>query len=321
MDNKKVEPLLVENKDRFVIFPIKHNDIWKAYNDMFQLFWNVDEVDLVDDINDWENKLNDDEKYFIKNVLAFFAASDGIVNENLAENFLSEVQYPEAKFFYGFQIMMENVHSHMYSLLIDTYIKDEKEKTKLFQALDTNPAVQKKGGWALKWIESDNFVERLIAFAVVEGVFFSGSFCSIYWLKKRGLMKGLGVANEFISRDESLHTDFAVLLYNNHIVNKLSEERIKEIVLEAYEIEKEFITQSLPVSLIGMNSDLMIQYIEYVVDNLLVSLKQPKVFNSKNPFDFMESISMKSVGNFFEKRMTEYKLASKLESTDDEDDF
>lgn len=315
------EPILVENKNRFVIFPLKYMDIWKAYKDAFQLFWTPDEIDLVSDIEDWKTKLNDDERFFIKNILAFFAASDGIVNENLAENFLKEIQFPEAKFFYGFQVMIENVHSETYSLLIDTYIDNEQEKNYLFNALENNPAVKKKGDWALKWINSENFVERLIAFSVVEGVFFSGSFCSIYWLKNRGLMKGLGVANEFISRDESIHTDFAVLLYNNYITNKLSNERIMEIMLEAYEIEKEFITESIPVSLIGMNKDLMIQYIEYVVDNLLVSLNQPRYFNSKNPFTFMESIALKSVGNFFEKRMTEYQLATNKNEYEDSDDF
>jgi ribonucleoside-diphosphate reductase beta chain len=254
---------------------------------------------------DWE-KLNEGEKHFVKHVLAFFAASDGIVNENLAENFVSEVQYTEAKFFYGFQIMMENIHSETYSLLIDTYIKDKAEQNHLFNAIDTVPAVQKKAEWALKWIGSESFVERLIAFAAVEGIFFSGSFCSIFWLKKRGLMPGLSFSNELISRDEGLHTDFAVHLYNNHIENKLSKERLIEIIGSALEIEKEFISESLPVSLIGMNSDLMKQYLEYVSDRLLVDLGVGKIYNSENPFDFMKNIAMENKTNFFEKRVSEY---------------
>jgi len=301
-----MEKLLTDNPNRFVIFPIQHHDIWEYYKKAEASFWTAEEIDLSQDLNHWENKLNDNERYFIKQILAFFAASDGIVNENLAENFLSEVQYPEAKFFYGFQIAIENIHSETYSLLIDTYIKDSKEKDFLFNALENIDAIKKKGEWALKWIESDNFVERLIAFAVVEGIFFSGAFCSIFWLKKRGLMPGLSFSNELISRDEGLHTDFACLLYNNHIENKLSKERILEIVLDAVEIEKEFITNSLPVSLIGMNSDLMKQYIEYVTDRLLINLGQDTYFNSKNPFDFMANIAMTNKTNFFEKRVAEY---------------
>lgn len=304
MSNK--EKLLIENPNRFVIFPIQHHDIWEYYKKAEASFWTAEEIDLSQDIIHWDEKLTENERYFIKNILAFFAASDGIVNENLAENFLSEVQYPEAKFFYGFQVAIENIHSETYSLLIDTYIKDKNEKDFLFNALDNIESIKKKGQWALKWIESNNFVERLIAFAVVEGIFFSGAFCSIFWLKKRGLMPGLSFSNELISRDEGLHTDFACLLYNNHIENKLSSERILEIVLEAVEIEKTFITDSLPVSLIGMNADLMKQYIEYVTDRLLINLGQKEYFNSKNPFDFMANIAMTNKTNFFEKRVAEY---------------
>ena len=254
---------------------------------------------------DWD-KLNPGEQHFVKHVLAFFAASDGIVNENLAENFVSEVQYTEAKFFYGFQIMMENIHSETYSLLIDTYIKDKEEQNHLFNAIDTVPAVQKKASWALKWIGSESFVERLVAFAAVEGIFFSGSFCSIFWLKKRGLMPGLSFSNELISRDEGMHTDFAVHLYNNHIEHKLSKERIIEIIDSALQIEKEFITEALPVSLIGMNSELMKQYLEYVSDRLFIDFGVGKVYNSENPFDFMKNIAMENKTNFFEKRVSEY---------------
>lgn len=253
----QIEPILQENKDRFVIFPIKHHDIWDYYKKMEASFWTAEEIDLHQDFSDWTNKLNSDERYFIKHILAFFAASDGIVNENLAENFVNEVQYSEAKFFYGFQIMMENIHSETYSLLIDTYVKDETEKNKLFKAIDYFPAIQKKAQWALKWIESDSFAERLIAFAAVEGIFFSGAFCSIFWLKKRGLMPGLTFSNELISRDEGLHCDFAVHLHNNHLINKVPKERIREIITDALNIEREFITGSLPASLIGMNSKLM----------------------------------------------------------------
>jgi ribonucleoside-diphosphate reductase beta chain len=300
-----MEKILQENKGRFVLFPIQHHDIWDFYKKSEQVFWTAEEIDLSQDLSDWE-KLNEGEKHFVKHVLAFFAASDGIVNENLAENFVSEVQYTEAKFFYGFQIMMENIHSETYSLLIDTYIKDKQEQNHLFNAIDTVPAVQKKAEWALKWIGSDSFVERLIAFAAVEGIFFSGSFCSIFWLKKRGLMPGLSFSNELISRDEGLHTDFAVHLYRNHIENKLTKERIIEIIGSALEIEKEFITEALPVSLIGMNSDLMKQYLEYVSDRLLVDLGVGKVYNSENPFDFMQNIAMPNKTNFFEKRVADY---------------
>ena len=300
-----MEKILEENKNRFVLFPLEHHYIWDFYKKAQQVFWTAEEIDLQQDLNDWE-KLNEGEKHFVKHVLAFFAASDGIVNENLAENFVAEVQYTEAKFFYGFQIMMENIHSETYSLLIDTYIKDKEEQNHLFNAIDTVPAVQKKAEWALKWIGSDSFVERLIAFAAVEGIFFSGSFCSIFWLKKRGLMPGLSFSNELISRDEGLHTDFAVHLYNNHIENKLSKERLLEIIDSALTIEKEFITEALPVSLIGMNSNLMKQYLEYVSDRLLVDLGVGKVYNAENPFDFMTNIALQNKTNFFEKRVADY---------------
>jgi ribonucleoside-diphosphate reductase beta chain len=258
---------------------------------------------------DWKNKLSEDERYFIKHILAFFAASDGIVNENLAENFVNEVQYSEAKFFYGFQIMMENVHSETYSLLIDTYVKDEQEKDKLFNAIETFPAIKKKAEWALKWIESDSFAERLIAFAAVEGIFFSGAFCSIFWLKKRGLLPGLTFSNELISRDEGMHCDYAVHLHNHHIVSKVPKERIREIIVDALNIEREFITESLPVSLIGMNAKLMTQYLEFVTDRLLGEFHCENEYNSTNPFDFMEMISLEGKTNFFEKRVSEYQKA------------
>ena len=312
------EPILQENPDRFVLFPIEHHDIWQMYKQQQACIWTAEEIDLAQDLNDWRNRLSDDEKYFIKNVLAFFAASDGIVNENLAENFLSEVQYTEAKFFYSFQIMMENIHSETYSLLIDTYIQDPEEKNTLLHAIDTIPAVKKKEDWALKWIDSPHFQEILIAFAAVEGIFFSGSFCSIFWLKKRGLMPGLSFSNELISRDEGMHCDFAVLLHNNHLANKVSVERITEIISSALEIEKEFITESLPVRLIGMNSDLMIQYLEFVADTLLVSLECPKLYGSENPFDFMINIALQGKANFFEKRVSEYQKAGVLNSSGNE---
>lgn len=304
-----IEPILINNPNRFVLFPIEHQDIWDLYETQLSAMWTTQEVDLSKDISHWENKLTNNERFFIKNILAFFAASDGIVNENLAINFLNEVQYTEAKFFYGFQIMMENIHSQMYSLLIDTYIKDSKERQECFNAIEYMPPVKKKAEWALRWIESESFVERLIAFVAVEGIFFSGSFCSIFYLKSRGLMPGLCDSNTFISRDEAMHADFAIHLLNNHIVDKPSKERIKEIFLSALEIEKEFITESLPVSLIGMNSNLMKQYLEFVVDGLLQQLECDKVFNSKNPFEFMNQIALKTKANFFEGRSTEYKSA------------
>lgn len=306
-----MEPILTENKNRFVLFPIEHNDIWSFYKKAEASFWTAEEIDLSQDLTDW-GQLNDDERHFIKHVLAFFAASDGIVNENLAENFLSEVQYTEAKFFYGFQVAIENIHSETYSLLIDTYIKDSKEKRTLFNAIDTLDCVKKKAEWALRWIDKGSFAERLVAFAAVEGIFFSGSFCSIFWLKKRGLMPGLCFSNELISRDEGLHCDFACLLYSNHLVNKLDKAQVEEIIRDAVAIEKEFVTEALPVKLIGMNSDLMSQYIEFVADRLLMELGNEKIYNVTCPFDFMEMISIQGKSNFFERRVGEYQKANVL---------
>lgn len=315
------EPILVENKDRFVLFPIKHNDIWEMYKKEEASFWTAEEIDLASDLNDWDNKLNDNERHFIKHVLAFFAASDGIVNENLAINFLNEVQYPEARCFYGFQIMMENIHSETYSLLIDTYIKDASEKDKLFHAIDTVPCVGKKAEWALRWITNGSFAERLVAFAAVEGIFFSGSFCSIFWLKKRGLMPGLSFSNELISRDEGLHCDFACLLYTKHLKNQLPKEQVTEIITNAVTIEKEFVSDAIPVKLIGMNADLMCQYIEFVADRLLVALGCNKFYNASNPFDFMEMISLQGKTNFFEKRVAEYQKAGVMSKNEDNNVF
>ena len=310
-----VEPILEENPNRFVLFPIQHDDIWAWYKKSEASFWTAEEIDLSQDLDDWA-KLNDDERHFIKHVLAFFAASDGIVNENLAENFVSEVQYTEAKFFYGFQIMMENIHSETYSLLIDTYIKDKTEKDYLFNALDNMDCVKKKADWALRWIDNGSFQERLIAFAAVEGIFFSGSFCSIYWLKKRGLMPGLTFSNELISRDEGMHCDFACLLYNDHVINKLPIETVRGIILDAVEIEKEFVSDSLPVKLIGMNSEMMCTYIEFVADRLLVTLGAGKSFNVENPFPWMDMISLQGKTNFFEKRVGDYQKAGVMTSRD-----
>jgi ribonucleoside-diphosphate reductase beta chain len=304
-----IEPLLVENPNRFVLFPIEHDDIWSFYKKSEASFWTAEEIDLQQDISDWDHRLNDDERHFIKHVLAFFAASDGIVNENLAENMVREVQYTEAKFFYGFQIMMENIHSETYSLLIDTYIKDPKEKDYLLKAIEHIACVKKKADWALRWIKDGNFQERLIAFAAVEGIFFSGSFCSIFWLKKRGLMPGLTFSNELISRDEGMHCDFACLLYTKHIVNKLPKETVTKIIADAVEIEKEFVTDALPVNLIGMNADLMCQYIEFVSDRLLVSLGCDKIYKVENPFPWMDMISLQGKTNFFEKRVGDYQKA------------
>lgn len=300
-----MEVLLEENKDRFVLLPIKYPAIWEMYKKHEQSFWTAEEIDLHPDLKDW-GRLNDDERHFIKHVLAFFAASDGIVNENLAVNFMKEVQLPEARCFYGFQIMMENIHSETYSLLIDTYISNPEEKDKLLHAIDTVPCVQRKAEWALRWINNGSFAERLVAFAAVEGIFFSGSFCSIFWLKKRGLMPGLSFSNELISRDEGLHCDFACLLYGM-LNKKLSQEKIYSIIKDAVACEHEFVTDALPVSLIGMNAKLMCQYIEFVADRLLMSLGYPKIYNSLNPFDFMEMISLQGKTNFFEKRVSEYK--------------
>jgi ribonucleoside-diphosphate reductase beta chain len=374
------EPLLKSNPSRFSLLPIHCQDIWKMYKTAEASFWTAEEIDLNQDLVDWREKLNDNERYFIKNVLAFFNNSDGIVNENLALNFLNQVQFPEARCFYGFQLMMENIHSETYSLLIDTYINDDEEKKHLFNAIETVPSVKKKAEWAFRWIDNGTFIERLIAFAAIEGIFFSGSFCSIFWLKKRGLMPGLCFSNELISRDEGLHCDFACMLYNNYIQNKLpvetiqaiikdaveiekefitaslpvrligmangerffgssrwfvmftdgwhlfgyfynnyiqnklSVETVSSIIEEAVEIEKEFITASLPVRLIGMNSELMSQYIEYVADRLLTTLGCPKIWNSKNPFDFMTNIAMEVKGNFFEGRIGSYQKAGVMKT-------
>jgi ribonucleoside-diphosphate reductase beta chain len=304
------EHILTENPNRFVMFPLKYHDIWQMYKTAEMSFWTAEEIDLAQDLTDWNDRLNDNERFYIKNILAFFAASDGIVNENLAENFLKEVQYPEAKSFYGFQIAIENIHSETYSLLIDTYIKDSTDRDYLFNAIDNIDSVKKKADWALKWVGSESFAERIIAFAAVEGIFFSGSFCSIFWLKKRGLMPGLTFSNELISRDEGLHCQFACLLHNKYITNKVSVERITEIITSAVDIEREFITESLPVSLIGMNNKLMQQYIEYIADYWLMELGCPKYYKSENPFDFMEMISLQNKQNFFEKRVSEYQKTS-----------
>uniref|UniRef100_A0A6C0CXZ1 Uncharacterized protein n=1 Tax=viral metagenome TaxID=1070528 RepID=A0A6C0CXZ1_9ZZZZ len=302
------EPILSPEENRYVLFPIQHSDIWDMYKKAMANFWTPEEIDLSKDLKDY-NSLTEDEKYFIENVLAFFAASDGIVNENLLEKFSNEVQYLEAKCFYGFQIAIENIHSETYSLLIDTYIKNDniKKKEKLINAIHTIPSIKKKADWALKWInDKRSFGERCIAFAAVEGIFFSGAFCCIFWLKKRGLMPGLCQSNELISRDEGMHTEFAVLLYNKHLKNKPCDDIVKDIIMDAVKIEKEFITESLPCSLIGMNSNLMSQYIEYVADRLLQMLNIDKVYNSSNPFDFMNLISIQGKTNFFEKRVGEY---------------
>lgn len=310
------EPLLKDNPSRFVIFPIQFDDIFAMYKKAVASFWTVEEVDLSKDINDWD-KLKDDERHFISHVLAFFAASDGIVNENLVERFCQEVQVSEARCFYGFQIAMENIHSEMYSLLINTFIRDSEEQTRLFNAIETIPCIKKKADWALRYIshETATYAERIIAFAAVEGIFFSGSFASIFWLKKRGLMPGLTFSNELISRDEGLHTDFACLMYK-HLVNKLSEEEVKAIIADAVTIEQEFLTDALPVNLIGMNCVLMSQYIEYVADRLLLELGCTKKYNVENPFDFMENISLEGKTNFFEKRVGEYQKCGVMSSPD-----
>lgn len=315
--NQAEEPILRENKDRFVLFPIQHHDIWKFYKQAEASFWTAEEIDLSHDLRDWEG-LNDGERHFITHVLAFFAASDGIVNENLAEHFVGEVQYTEAKFFYGFQIAIENIHSETYSLLIDTYVKDPREKDRLLHAIETMDCVKKKADWALRWIDKGSFQERLIAFAAVEGIFFSGSFCSIFWLKKRGLMPGLSFSNELISRDEGLHCDFACHLYTHHVVSKLPEETVIDIIRDAVEIEKEFVTDALPVKLIGMNAEQMRQYIEFVADRLLNELIGKKIYNATNPFDFMDMISLRGKTNFFEKRVAEYQKAGVMKSTEKE---
>ncbi|MEO6305062.1 MAG: ribonucleotide-diphosphate reductase subunit beta [Bacteroidia bacterium] len=305
---------------RFTYFPIKHHDLHDFYLTHRHAIWTEQEIDLSNDPKDWD-ALTDNERYFIKNILAFFAASDGIVNENLCINFLSEVKYPEAQSFYELQMMMEKIHSITYSLLIDTYIKNPKEKEECFNAIDYLPAVKKKAEWALDWIQSESFVERLIAFVAVEGIFFSGSFCSIFWLKSRGVMPGLCSANTLINKDENLHCDFAIHLINNHIVNKPTEKRIKEILLSALKIEKEFITESLPVSLIGMNSNLMKQYLEFIVDQLFAKLGCKKEFNVDQPFKFMEQIAIETKGNFFESRGLEYQKANMSQSVSFNEEF
>uniref|UniRef100_A0AAR2IX62 ribonucleoside-diphosphate reductase n=1 Tax=Pygocentrus nattereri TaxID=42514 RepID=A0AAR2IX62_PYGNA len=309
------EPLLRENRRRFVIFPIQYPDIWKMYKQAQASFWTVEEVDLSKDLAHWE-KLKPEERHFISHVLAFFAASDGIVNENLVQRFSQEVQVPEARSFYGFQILIENVHSEMYSMLINTYIRDLKERDYLFNAIETMPCVKRKADWALQWISDTNstFGERLIAFAAVEGIFFSGSFAAIYWLKKRGLMPGLTYSNELISRDEGLHCNFACLMYS-YLVKKPSTDRVRDIITKAVSIEQEFLTEALPVDLIGINCSLMKQYIEFVADRLLTDLGLPKVYQAENPFDFMESISLEGKTNFFEKRVAEYQRFGVMSNT------
>ncbi|KAH8032494.1 hypothetical protein HPB51_025947 [Rhipicephalus microplus] len=312
------EPLLRENPRRFVVFPIQYEDIWRMYKKAEASFWTVEEVDLAKDLPHWE-ALKPEERHFVSHILAFFAASDGIVNENLVERFSQEVQVTEARCFYGFQMAIENVHSEMYSLLIDTYIKDAAERDRLFNAIETMPCIKRKADWALKWIGDRNasFGERVVAFAAVEGIFFSGSFASIFWLKKRGLMPGLTFSNELISRDEGLHTDFACLMFS-HLVHKPSPTRVKQIVCDAVVIEQEFLTEALPVALIGMNCELMKRYIEFVADRLLVELGCEKVYNSENPFDFMEHISLEGKTNFFEKKVGEYQKAGVMANKEDQ---
>jgi ribonucleoside-diphosphate reductase beta chain len=304
------EPLLMENPNRFVLFPIQHPDIFSMAKKAIAVFWTAEEIDLGKDMKDWE-KLDQNTQYFIKHILGFFAASDGILMENLALNFQHEVQWPEAKYFYANQNFMEAVHSETYSLLIDTYIDDKVEKQKLLEASSTIPAIQKKVEWAMQWLNAENadFPTRLVAFAVVEGIFFSGAFCSIFWLKKRGMMPGLTTSNEFIARDEGMHTDFACLLYGK-VIHKLTKAKVNKIIKEAVKIEKNFITKALPCELIGMNADLMSQYIEFVADRLLCQLGYAKLFNAANPFDFMERISLEGKDNFFEKRVTNYAKAA-----------
>ena len=311
-----VEPILKPDENRYVMFPIKYDDIWKMYKKSVDSFWVPQEVDLSKDLNDW-NRLTSDEQHFIKMVLAFFAASDGLVLENLASRFMTDVQVSEARAFYGFQIAMENVHSEMYSILIDTYIKDSTEKDQLFNAIDNYPCIKKKADWAKKWISDkrSSFATRLVAFAIIEGIFFSSSFSAIYWIKKRGLMPGLTFSNELISRDEALHTEFAILLYSK-IEKKISKKRIHEIIKEAVDIEKEFILEAIPCRMIGMNSKLMSQYIEFIADRLCLQLGYDKIYNSHNPFDFMELISIESKVNFFERTNSEYALANKSVTPD-----
>lgn len=318
-DTFEPEPILTESRNRFVLFPLQNDAVWRMYKKHVASFWTAEEIDLSDDLKDWQN-LSDNEKHFVKYVLAFFAASDGIVLENLVERFIGEVKLPEARCFYAFQGAMENIHSETYSLLIDTYIKDKAEKDLLFNAMDNFPAIKAKADWAIKWMHSEaSFAQRLVAFAAVEGIFFSGSFCAIFWLKKRGLMPGLTFSNELISRDEGLHTDFACLIYND-LRHKLSQEMVHEIITDAVTCEKQFITESLPVHLIGMNNDLMAEYIEFVADRLLYALKTEKVYNTPNPFDWMEMISLHGKTNFFEKRVGEYAKAGVMANLDNEEE-
>jgi ribonucleotide reductase beta subunit family protein with ferritin-like domain len=314
MSVKIIEPLLAADDNRFVMFPIKHNDIWEMYKKQVDCFWRAEEIDLTKDLKDWES-LNQDERFFISMILAFFAASDGIVLENLAMRFMNDVQLSEARAFYGFQIAMENIHSHTYSLLIETYIKNSEEKSRLFNAIEHFPSIKKKSDWAQKWIHDNrsSFATRLIAFACVEGIFFSGAFCSIFWIKKRGLLPGLTFSNELISRDEALHCEFAVLLYSK-LLKKMNKARVHEIIKEAVEIESEFICEALPCRLIGMNSQMMTQYIQFVADRLCVQLGYDKIYNVTNSCDFMELISLDSKSNFFEKRVSDYALANKTQN-------
>jgi ribonucleoside-diphosphate reductase subunit M2 len=312
MSKSQIEVLLTPDDNRFVMFPIKYNDIWEMYKKQIDCFWRSEEIDLTKDLAHWNNSLNNDEKYFISMILAFFAASDGIVLENLASRFMKDVQLSEARAFYGFQIAMENIHSETYSLLIETYIKNAEEKDRLFNAIENFPCIKKKSDWAQKWIHDNrsSFATRLVAFACVEGIFFSGAFCSIYWLKKRGLMPGLTFSNELISRDEALHCEFAILLYSK-LQNKLKKSKIHEIIKDAVEIETEFICEALTCRLIGMNSTMMTQYIQFVADRLSLQLGYDKIYNVSNPFDFMELISLEGKTNFFEKRNDSYALANK----------
>ena len=324
MSKNNLEPLLTPDENRFVMFPIKYEDIWSMYQKQVDCFWRPEEIDLSKDLSHWD-ALNKDEQHFISMILAFFAASDGIVLENLAQRFMSDVQVSEARAFYGFQIAMENIHSNTYSNLIETYIKDKEEKSKLFNAISNYPCIKKKSDWAQKWIHDNrsSFATRLVAFACVEGIFFSGAFCSIFWLKKRGLMPGLTFSNELISRDEALHCEFAILLYSK-LIKKMDKNRIHDIIKEAVEIEIEFICEALPCRLIGMNSILMTQYIKFVADRLSVQLGYKKIYNVTNPFDFMEMISLENKCNFFEKRVSDYALADKTQSSEDfafTDDF
>lgn len=316
MSKTTTEPLLAADDNRFVMFPIKYDDIWQMYKKQVDCFWRAEEIDLSKDMNDW-NSLNADEQMFLSMILAFFAASDGIVLENLAERFMSEVQVSEARAFYGFQIAMENIHSQVYSMLIDTYVKNEEEKSRLFNAINVFPCIKRKSDWAQKWIHDNrsSFATRLVAFACVEGIFFSGAFCSIYWMKKRGLMPGLTFSNELISRDEALHCEFAILLYSK-LVKKMSKAKFYELVKEAVEIETEFICDALPCRLIGMNAQLMTEYIQFVADRLSLQMGYEKIYNAKNPFDFMELISLEGKTNFFERSVGDYALANKTMSSD-----